>query len=100
MRVELLDVDGCPGAQAMLSRLRELPGDSAQLELRRITSADEAQAERFLGSPTLRIDGKDVEPGAGERTDYGIKCRLYPTNDGQLHTPADEWVRDAMEAAR
>ncbi len=98
-RVELLYVDGCPGYEAMLPRLRELLGDSAQLELRRITTPDEAQAERFLGSPTVRIDGEDVERGAGKRTDYGIKGRLYRTSDGQLRTPADEWVRGAMGAA-
>jgi hypothetical protein len=55
-----------------------------------------ARRERFLGSPTVRVDGQDVEPGARERDDFGIKCRLYATNDGLRTMPRDEWVLDAL----
>ena len=65
----------------------------APIEQRRVESA--AERERFLGSPTLRVDGVDIDPGAGERTDYGLKCRLYPTNQGLRGAPPDEWVLDA-----
>ena len=72
VRIELLYFDGCPGYEAV------------------------AREERFLGSPTLRVDGVDVEPGARDRRDYGLKCRLYRTADGLLDAPPDEWVRDAL----
>jgi hypothetical protein len=55
-----------------------------------------AHRERFLGSPTLRIDGRDVEPGAEERTDFGLKCRLYRTPEGFAGTPPDAWVLEAL----
>ena len=58
-----------------------------------------AQSERFLGSPTLRVDGVDIEPGAGDRSDYGLKCRLYETEQGLRGAPADEWVLDALQGA-
>ena len=59
-----------------------------------------AQSERFLGSPTLRVNGVDVDPGAGARTDYGFKCRLYPTGKGLRGAPPDEWVLNALQGAR
>ena len=63
-------------------------------------SASSCSRERFLGSPTVRIDGKDVEPGADRRTGYGLKCRLFQTSKGLRRTPDDEWVLAALERAR
>jgi hypothetical protein len=55
-----------------------------------------AEQQRFLGSPTLRVDGRDVEPGAELRTDFGLKCRLYRTEEGFAGIPPDQWVLDAL----
>ena len=52
--------------------------------------------EHFLGSPTVRVDGRDVEPGAEQRQDFGMKCRLYATPDGLRGTPPDQWALDAL----
>lgn len=97
--VELLYFDSCPNHEALLPRVREILARSAistEIELRRITDDDAAQRERFLGSPTLRVDGHDVEPGADQRTDYGMKCRLYRTGDGLSGQPRDEWLPAAL----
>lgn len=102
MTIELLYFDGCPSREAFLQRLRELlaqAGMDAPVLQRRVESDDAAQRERFLGSPTLRIDGVDVDPGAAQREDYGLKCRLYSTPDGLRGVPADEWVLDAFTGA-
>lgn len=102
MKVELLYFDGCPSHEAFLPRLHELLAQAqvqAPVELRRVESAAAANRARFLGSPTLRIDGVDVDPGAGERSDYGLKCRLYPTAEGLRGAPPDEWVLDALQHA-
>ena len=62
MKVELLYFDGCPGHEALVPRLRELlSAADADLELRRIGSPEDAARERFLGSPTVRINGRDVD---------------------------------------
>ena len=100
MTAELLYFDGCPGFEDVLPRLRALTEGRTELRLRRVESLDEAVAQRFLGSPSVRVDGRDVEPGATERTDYGMKCRLYRTAEGQVHAPPDEWIRRALDAAR
>jgi hypothetical protein len=74
-----------------------VPGSQADPILREITEQD-AEREQFLGSPTLRIDGRDVEPGAADRTDYGLKCRIYHTGEGLTGLPADDWILAALNA--
>ena len=99
MRVEVLYFDGCPNHDALLPHLRELlvsAGAPTRIDLIRVEDADAAARERFLGSPTVRVDGKDVEPGADERTDFGLKCRLFATREGLRGMPADEWVLAAL----
>jgi hypothetical protein len=101
MAIELLYFDGCPSYEALLPRLRSLLRQrniDEQVELRRVESDEAAQVNRFLGSPTLRVDGTDVDPGAAERDDFGLKCRLYRTDAGLSPTPPDEWVLAALEA--
>jgi hypothetical protein len=98
--IELLYFDGCPSHEAFLPRLRELVAQSgvdAAVVQRRVESDEAARQERFLGSPTLRIDGSDVDPGAAQRADYGLKCRLYAKPDGLRGTPADAWVLEALD---
>ena len=79
---------GCP--------IGELIGTAAH---GRVEHPDTAEARRFLGSHTDRIDGEDVEPGADDRTDFGPKCRLFATSEGLRGLPADEWLLRAVERA-
>jgi hypothetical protein len=100
MKVELLYFDGCPSHEAFLPRLRDLLGRAGvgvEIDFRRVESSEAAERERFLGSPTLRIDGRDVDPGACGRDDFGLKCRLYPGREGLAGVPPDEWVLAALE---
>lgn len=103
MTVELLHFDGCPNHEALVPHLERLLRSvqaPANLELRRIPDETAAQRERFLGSPTVRVDGRDVEPGAEQRGDFGLKCRLYRLPAGLRGVPLDEWVLDALARAR
>jgi Alkylmercury lyase len=100
--VEVLYFDGCPNHEALVPHLRELLGEAgvnAEIELRRVPDDAVAERERFLGSPTVRIDGRDVEPGADERTDFGLKCRLYRTERGFSGLPDDDWILAALGKA-
>jgi hypothetical protein len=103
MRIEVLYFDGCPNHEALLPHLAELLQTAevpARISQRRIADEDAARRERFLGSPTVRIDGRDVEPGAEQRDDFGLKCRLYRVPSGLRGEPPDEWVLDALARAR
>lgn len=101
--VQVLYFEGCPNHDAFLPRLHALmdsAGVAAEVELRRVEDVEAAERERFLGSPTVRIDGEDVDPGAGERTDFGLKCRLFATPDGVRGLPPDEWVLAALQRSQ
>jgi hypothetical protein len=103
MLVEVLYFDGCPNHEALLPQLRDLVASvDADIVVQqvRVENADAAERERFLGSPTVRVDGDDVEPGADQRTDFGLKCRLFATPDGLRGIPADEWVLAALRRAQ
>jgi hypothetical protein len=98
--IELLYFDGCPSHAAFLPRVHELlaqAGVNAPVHQRRVESDADAENQRFLGSPSLRVDGVDVDPGAATRTDYGLKCRLYATDRGLARAPPDAWVLAAVQ---
>lgn len=100
MKVELLYFDGCPGYAALRPRLERLLGERGllgALVLLPVTTTELAQEWRFLGSPSVRVDGRDVEPGAESRNDYGLKCRLYSAPAGAAHAPSDELILAAIE---
>src|ERR687887_2588879 len=101
--IELLYFDGCPNHEALLTHVRELVEHvepAPDVVVRRIADDGAAQRERFLGSPTVRVDGRDIEPGADQRLDYGMKCRLYGTPTGLAGIPEDAWLFRALVATR
>lgn len=101
MTLEVLYFDGCPSQQQLMPALRTLAGEhGVGVTLRRIKDVADAENTRFLGSPSVRVNGVDVEPGAQERTDFGMKCRLYRSGDGQSGLPPEHWIRQALEAVR
>ena len=44
-----------------------------------LAAAEEAEQHRLLGSPSVRVGGRDVEPGADERESFIFACRIYRT---------------------
>jgi hypothetical protein len=81
-----------------LPELLEHAGITAKIVLRDIPDGDSAVKERFLGSPTVRLNGRDVDPAARQRDDYGMKCRLYHTPTCPSGLPPDQWILDAIAA--
>jgi hypothetical protein len=70
--------------------------DNAEIALRRIDTQEEAERERFLGSPTVRVDGRDIEPMAVDRRDFGLQCRLYRSDAGLSGLPPEDLMRTAL----
>jgi hypothetical protein len=97
--VEVLYFDGCPNHVPALALIERVAGElGLEPELRLVKVADQAAAQqmRFLGSPTIRVGGRDVEPDTEERTDYGLSCRVFRTEAGMAGQPDERWVRDAF----
>lgn len=82
-----------------LRTLLDRAGVDEEVRLVRVESDDDARTVGFLGSPSLRVNGRDVEAGAEERSDFGLKCRLYQTSGGLSGTPPDELVLAALADA-
>lgn len=102
MKIELLWFDDCPNheaAEQMLSDVLKEFGVSEPIQ--RIDVPDEATGDLviFPGSPTIRIDDVDVEPGWVPCDDCTPRCRLYMTSEGLRVLPEKEWVRAAVEGA-
>lgn len=102
MLVELLFWEGCPSHPPALLDLRAamagLGLDPDVVAVREIATQEEAGRERFVGSPTIRIDGVDIQP-VGEEP-FGLTCRVYHRRDGRVSpTPDPDDVRDALRAA-
>jgi hypothetical protein len=98
MLVEVLTFEGCPHAAGALMLARHVAVQTGTaVEVRRVNLADnETSSRRFLGSPSIRVDGRDVEPDADARRDYAYACRLYATPAGLQPLPSEAWVRNAL----
>lgn len=100
MTVEVLYVDDCPSHARLMPALRALAdGHDAQVTQRRVNTPERADEARFLGSPSVHVNGRDIEPGADDRSDYGMKCRLYRSLGGQSGVPPREWIERALNEA-
>ena len=102
MLVELLFWAGCPSHPKALADLREAMAtiglDPDSVVVREVLTDEQAAGEGFVGSPTIRIDGRDVQPPGDEPT--GLTCRVYRRRDGRISpTPDPGEVREALQAA-
>lgn len=100
--VQLLWWRGCPSWEEALAIVREEMNaagiDPSSLDLREIRTDRDAELEGFVGSPTIRVDGSDVDPPRDQP--IGLTCRVYRLRDGRISPlPDRELVRTALERA-
>src|SRR4030042_2248415 len=97
MDIELLYFDNCPSCETALANLKIAWAEenlNAQVHLVKIDSPEQANQQRFLGSPSIRIGGIDFWPE--EREDYFMGCRVYPTPAGLRGWPTVEMIREKL----
>jgi hypothetical protein len=97
--VEILYFEGCPNhrpAIALVERVSRELGIEPQLQLVNVPDREAAQRLRFLGSPTIRVGGVDVDPHAAELNEHALSCRVFRTAAGLTGQPDERWVRDAL----
>jgi copper chaperone CopZ len=102
MKVQLFYFDGCPNHSLALERLRKIlrqEGLPDHVEEINVISPEQAQALAFLGSPTIKINGVDVEPAARPSQAYAIACRTYRNAGQQEGLPDEEMIRAALKEA-
>ena len=99
MNIDVLYFDGCPthpGAAAMVDQVVTELGVEAVVRQVNVLTDEEAAERKFLGSPSIHVDGVDIDPGAVGRTDFGLRCRVYPSADGLAGLPPRNWLEAAL----
>ena len=102
MKIEILYFDGCPNHTRALDQVREVlrqEGISADVSEVNVPDDAAAHAARFLGSPSIRIDGLDVEPAARSLKEFGMMCRTYVEQGKRVGVPPAELIRTAIRQA-
>ncbi len=103
MNIQLFHFDDCPSYERALGNLNEAmrqQGLADAVEMVRVTSVEDAHAKHFLGSPTIRIDGTDLEASSAHERPFGLGCRLYQEGHRTAGWPSVELIRQSLEAAQ
>ena len=103
MRVEIFYFSGCPNHGLAVDCVRQvLTEEDAPAEMVEVEVKDVATAQRigFLGSPTVWVDGQDVEPAARAERAFGLSCRTYVDGGRRAGVPPPEWIRAAVREAK
>ncbi|MDF1501112.1 MAG: hypothetical protein P1P76_11650 [Anaerolineales bacterium] len=90
---DILYFDDCPSwqtAAGLLEEVIEMLDLAAGIDLLRVETDEEAQEQRFVGSPSIRLDGKDLFPVDHEN--YALGCRVYQTPEGMRGWPTEEML--------
>jgi hypothetical protein len=98
MKIEILHFDGCPTYRVTENTLRQVlaeEGLESDIELVVVNSDEEARRLRFPGSPTIRVDGRDLFP-TPEREDWRLVCRVYATPEGSMGSPTAQMLKAAL----
>lgn len=101
-RVEIRAWSGCPSHTRALEQvrapLRELGLPDLPIDLRWVETHEDAARLRFIGSPTVAVDGRDILPGDDEQV--ALTCRVYRHRNGRISpVPDPQDLRDALRAA-
>ena len=102
MKVEVFYVSDCPSRPAAVRLVKNvLAGEGVATDIHEVLVRDERMAGelRFVGSPTIRINGRDVAGELQTAKNFAPSCRLYPESK-QIGLPPAELVHRAVVEAR
>jgi len=103
IRIEILARQDCVNrrmARIVVDRAVAQSGIPVELEVVNVKTESQAEKRRFLGSPSVRVDGLDVEPGSSGRTDFTLGDRIYRCGLGGVQGwPDERWIRSALLVA-
>ncbi len=100
--VEILYFQGCPNHERSRELVERIAAElrlQPAIEMVEVADPEAAARLRFLGSPSVRVDGRDVEPAAEQRDDFALACRVYLSERGTAGQPGDALIREALAAA-
>jgi hypothetical protein len=100
LNITFLYYEDCPSHAAALERLRQVmaeEGVDSEIEIVKVDTEQQAQRLRFVGSPTILIDGRDIDPPSPEAY-YALTCRAFRLEDGRISPlPSPGMIRRALQ---
>ena len=103
MNIQLFYWNGCPSYQRALDNLKEalrLEALTDPIEMILVTSEADAHAKRLVGSPTVRVDGEDLEGSEAEARGVTLGCRVYRDAGHTSGWPSVGQIRLVLQRAR
>ena len=98
MKILFLYSEDCPSHDEALQRLRKVmkeEGIRDEIEVIRVETSEDAERLKFIGSPTILIDGRDIDPPTNPY--YALTCRAYRLEDGRISPlPSEVMIRKAI----
>jgi hypothetical protein len=99
-KIEFFFWEDCPSHPQAMERLKEVMaevGVDAPIERIEVLTNEDAERLQFPGSPTIRVDGVDVDPAGTAQTGAALTCRVYRLEDGRFSpVPSKEMIRRAL----
>ena len=95
-KIEFLYFEGCPSYIEALENLKQVLQEEdvdAVLELINVDSFEKTAKVGFYGSPSIRIDGLDME---GQTGDFSYSCRIYEINGKSTGLPGKDYIREKL----
>jgi len=103
MRIEFLYFEGCPNHEIAMQHLKDALSEAsldANIEIITVEQPEDAVRNRFLGSPSIRIDGKDLEIEEDASTEYSMRCRRYKNGDVMEGFPSKGLIKTKLSALK
>ena len=99
MDIEFYYYEDCPSHDEALARLRRIiaeEGVEANITVVKVETEEQAREYEFTGSPTIRVNGLDIDPPPPEAR-FGLTCRAFIQPDGRISPlPSEETLRQAI----
>lgn len=101
LHIDFLYWDGCPSHEQALQLLYDVLEEEqifADVHLQQIETHEEVERLRFPGSPTIRVEGLDIDPN--DTLPLGLACRVYTFDGRTAGVPSREMIVAAVRGAR
>ena len=99
VKIQFFYYEDCPSHDTALERLHSIMDEleiSAPVEVTRVETEEQAQTLEFIGSPTIRINGQDIDT-VPDDIPYSLTCRAYRRDDGRISPlPPVSRIREAL----
>ena len=99
-KIEFLYWEDCPSHPQAWKLLQEVMDEldmEAPVEQIEVVTDKDAERLAFPGSPTIRVNGADIDPAGASQMGTALACRIYRLQDGRFSpVPSKEMIRQAL----